>query len=94
MGPTRLVPNLTPDLTNYLAWFAPGERGLLDQRVGLFGAVAPDFVTVHRNLGRDDAGPAEDRDQAGPRASWRRILHDRGVPRSSSSPPPAGSMTW
>jgi tetratricopeptide (TPR) repeat protein len=70
--------NLWPDVSNYLAWFAPGQRGLLDQRFHLFGPVAADFVAVHKDLGRDDAGPADEA-EAGARAAWRRILRKRDV---------------
>jgi hypothetical protein len=79
VGPDTHWLNLSPEVPNYLAWFAPGERGLLDNRIDLFGAVAPDFIAVRQGLSREDAGPAEDPAEAGTRAPWRRILRKRGV---------------
>jgi hypothetical protein len=71
--------NLSPEAANYLAWFAPGERGLLDQRYSLFGAVGPDFKLLRQELGKDDPGPAEEAAETGERAPWRRVLRNRGV---------------
>ncbi len=79
VGPDTHWFNLSPEVTNYLAWFAPGERGVLDQRVGLFGGVAADFIAARQDLGREDAGPAEGIAEAAARSAWRRILRKRGV---------------
>ncbi len=71
--------NLSPDFANYLAWFAPGERALFDQRFSLFGAVGPDFKIASQELGKDDPGPPEDQSEAEERAPWRRVFRERGV---------------
>ncbi len=40
-----------PEVGNYLAWFAPGERSFLDSRLQLFTHVAGDFAGLSRALG-------------------------------------------
>jgi hypothetical protein len=70
--------NLSPEIANYLAWYAPGQRGYLDQRVGLFGAAARDFITVRRGL-IEDVRPEDSDGEKAARGAWRRSLRDRGV---------------
>jgi hypothetical protein len=73
--------NLTPDVANYLAWYAPGERSFLDQRAGLFAAAAPDFVAVRRALagGNAPSDAEADNAEAGAEPAWRGVFRDRGT---------------
>jgi tetratricopeptide (TPR) repeat protein len=71
--------NLSPEAAPYLAWFAPGERALLDYRYSLFGAVGDDFRKVREELGKDDPGPVEQTAEAGKPAPWRRFLREGRV---------------
>jgi tetratricopeptide (TPR) repeat protein len=45
--------NLTPDLAHYCAWFAPGTRSFLDNRIELFEAAAQDFKSAQEALRLD-----------------------------------------
>lgn len=40
-----------PDVGHYLAWFAPGEKYLLDSRLKLFTGVADEFAVLSRAVG-------------------------------------------
>jgi tetratricopeptide (TPR) repeat protein len=66
--------NNNPEVVNYFAWFCPGERGFLDQRLSLYDTgTARDYVGVRRalddsGLGKKDVEPA-----------WRRVFQDRGL---------------
>lgn len=41
---------LQPSLCNYLAWFAPEEKGFIDYRFALLGGVSGDYMKVKRGL--------------------------------------------
>ncbi|MFO0925766.1 MAG: hypothetical protein U0736_01855 [Gemmataceae bacterium] len=70
--------NLTPEVGNYLAWFCPGERAYLDQRLELYGESAADFVAVRREI-NGDRRAAEQGDE--PREpAWRRVFEERRIP--------------
>jgi hypothetical protein len=40
-----------PEVSHYLAWFAPGERSFMDSRLQLFAPFASDFATISRSVG-------------------------------------------
>jgi len=70
--------NLSPDVSYYLAWFAPGERAFIDARLELFSEAAADFATVRKAL----SGTSEPRpDALGelPPPAWRRVFRERGI---------------
>jgi tetratricopeptide (TPR) repeat protein len=54
-------------VAHYCAWFAPGEKGFLDQRSPLFSELAPKYEAVCKALAssRTDSGRTED---------WREVL--------------------
>ena len=68
--------NLSPEAANYFAWFCPGERMFIDQRLALFGTrPAQDFLAVRRSLmGQEPTGEQE----LSPMA-WREVLAEREV---------------
>lgn len=70
--------NLNPEVANYLAWFCPGQRTFIDQRLELFGPAVADYLAARRALTGEEP-PPEDRDGPAPPA-WRRILAERQVP--------------
>jgi hypothetical protein len=61
---------LIPDTSNYLAWFAPGQRGFLDDRLPLFADAIHRLPAVRRPFVSRDAYQAED---------WRPYLRDNKV---------------
>jgi tetratricopeptide (TPR) repeat protein len=46
----RFALTFSPEVANYLAWFAPSEKGFLDSRWPLFDPVADDFLRMRRCL--------------------------------------------
>jgi hypothetical protein len=66
--------NTQPEAADGFAWFCPGEKTLLDRRLGLYGQAAGDYVKVRRALvtppQADDPSTAFD---------WRQLLRDRDV---------------
>lgn len=46
--------NAAPEVTYYLAWFCPGERGFIDHRLPLFAAAGEDFVQARKALAGED----------------------------------------
>jgi hypothetical protein len=66
---------LSPEVAQYGAWFAPGERHFFDQRFQLFAGVAEDYAAVCRALlpGLVPDGAEE------PARDWRRVLRDHRV---------------
>jgi tetratricopeptide (TPR) repeat protein len=66
---------LTPDIVNYLAWFAPGEKGFVDQRLSLFTEAGPAFIALRRSLAGED-GQEPGKPSA---AAWRKICRDWGA---------------
>jgi hypothetical protein len=70
--------NTAPELSSYFAWYLPGERTFLDQRLPLYQKAAADHVAVRKALMPDQ----EADDQAGSRrepAAWRKVFRDRGI---------------
>jgi hypothetical protein len=71
--------NLRMEVANYLAWFAPGERAFLDQRVTQFPKMAEDYLDVRDSLERmmphEDADSAADSPSA--KKNWQTILHEQ-----------------
>lgn len=63
-----------PDLIYYSAWFAPGEKGLLDYRYALFGSTLSDYVQIRTWLNNL---PFEAEPSVPP--AINKILHDRGI---------------
>jgi hypothetical protein len=72
LGEGDRVFGLHPDVAHYSAWFAPGEKGFLDQRLPLFTHVAPQYEAVCRALG---PAPEGGRDAG----EWRDVLNAYGV---------------
>lgn len=50
LAPSEQVFNAHPDVGDYLAWFAPGERSFLDSRYSHFRAVASEFEELCSSL--------------------------------------------
>ncbi|MDB5309319.1 MAG: hypothetical protein JWO38_3521 [Gemmataceae bacterium] len=48
-----------PDVANYLAWFAPGEKGFLDSRFQLFTGVAAEYRSHSLSLGLISGRPSD-----------------------------------
>lgn len=69
--------NLSPEVVNYFAWFCPGEKGFLDQRMGLFREAAADFVAVRKSLDGEELPREVMTGQAPP--PWREVLARRGA---------------
>jgi hypothetical protein len=60
--------NTSPDVVNYFAWFCPGEKGFLDQRLAPFDRVAADYVKARKAFPLSN-DPLQSRSDA-------QILHD------------------
>jgi tetratricopeptide (TPR) repeat protein len=57
LPPEARVLNIQPDMANYIAWFAPGQRTYFDTRLGFMAPEAEDFAAVRRRLApRAEAG--------------------------------------
>jgi tetratricopeptide (TPR) repeat protein len=54
VGPDDLLFHTAPDVTYYLAWFCPGQRGFIDHRLPLFAAAGEDFVKARKALSGED----------------------------------------
>src|SRR5262249_27220483 len=50
LGPTDHGVSLSPDVAFVLAWFAPDEKGFMDNRIALFETAAADFVEANQAL--------------------------------------------
>ncbi len=69
-----------PEVANYLAWFAPGERAFFDQRITQFRDAAGDYLAIRAGLAHmvpDDN--ASEEGLAAARKEWTSILRRRGV---------------
>jgi len=77
--------NMRPEVANYLAWFAPGERAFFDQGILQFRETADDYLAIREGLERiirDARAAAEGSEAGGPastRADWPSILRKRRV---------------
>ncbi len=79
VGPDDVLFNAAPEVTYYLAWFCPGERGFIDHRLPLFAAAGPDFVKARKALSGEDilerrssaAAPGQERPEA---PGWRDVF--------------------
>jgi hypothetical protein len=66
--------NLSPDVANYLAWFAPGERAFIDQSLPFFRETAEDYLDIRRGLEQE-----AERDSTDAKSDWQQILRERHV---------------
>lgn len=66
--------NMSYAVANYLAWFAPGEQVFLDQSLPNFRTAAEEYLAVRQGLEQE-----AERDSAGVKTDWRKILSDRQV---------------
>jgi tetratricopeptide (TPR) repeat protein len=64
---------VSPEVAQYGAWFAPGEKFFFDHRYQLFPTAARDYEVVCRGL-IPDLGPSDEREK-----DWRQVLLDNGV---------------
>jgi hypothetical protein len=74
--------NTNPEIACYLAWFAPGERPFMDQRLSLFQDAAADYLVIRQGMGLAAGRQGEGLDGQGERkgaADWRKVLRRRGV---------------
>ena len=73
--------NLRPDITNYLAWFAPGERAFIDHRLMQFPEAATDYLQVRNALEQeaDEIAAEQGGEAVSLRSDWRRTLRKYGV---------------
>ena len=59
--------NTSPETFHYLAWYCPGERGFIDQRLSLYDEAAPDYSAVRNALSAPaDAGSSD--------PAWRKVF--------------------
>ena len=84
--------NTSPDVLHYLAWYCPGERGFIDQRVSLYNGAAADYLTARKSLSPGGDAEADD-------ASWRSIFHKHDAhyliwSGTTSLPIPSASPLW
>ncbi len=64
--------NTSAEVFHYLAWYCPGERGFIDQRLSLYDKAAPDYAAVRNSLSAPrDAGPSD--------PAWRKVFRVRGA---------------
>jgi hypothetical protein len=73
--------NTRPEVANYLAWYAPGERAFMDQRLTESPEAAADYLNLREALQQqlsEDLGE-EGADNVSLRKDWRRILRKHGV---------------
>ena len=75
VGPGQHWMTLSPDVANYLCWFAPGEKGFVDQRLPLFAEVGPTSIALRRSLAGNDGQAAGQP----PTATYRKMCRDLGV---------------
>jgi hypothetical protein len=66
--------NMSFDIANYLAWFAPGERAFLDQSLPDFRQAAEDYLAIRRGLAQE-----AEQDSTAEKTDWQQILRDRDV---------------
>jgi hypothetical protein len=71
--------NTTPEVVSYLAWYSPGQRGFLDHRLQLFGAVAKDYAAVRQALEGPPPQTKETSTQEKPEETIARILDRQKV---------------
>ena len=65
--------NLTPDIANALAWYAPDEKGFIDHRFELFGGITREYLDLRLALfGAPRTGAEQD---------WQSFLVSRKVER-------------
>jgi hypothetical protein len=84
VGPDDPVFHVSPDVTSYLAWFSPGQRGFIDQRLPLFAAAGADFVKARKALSGEEAlernGPSDLKGQERPQSpGWRDVFRRHRV---------------
>jgi tetratricopeptide (TPR) repeat protein len=70
-----------PDVAHYCAWFAPGEKDLLDIRSPLFSRLVPQYEAVCRatGLGRTDETRKSSSPVPSSEPEWREVLRDYGI---------------
>jgi hypothetical protein len=75
--------NIRPEITNYLAWFAPGERAFIDHRLTQFPEAATDYLQFRNTLEQEAADEIAAEEGSGEaislRKDWRRTLRKYGV---------------
>jgi hypothetical protein len=75
--------NLRAEITNYLAWFAPGERTFIDHRLTQFPEAATDYLQFRSALEQELADEVAAEEGSGEavslRKDWRRTLRKYGV---------------
>ena len=72
VGPGGRWFNTSPEVLHYLAWYCPGERGFIDQRLELYGEAAADYTAVRNALpAPDDAGASD--------PAWRKVFRLHGA---------------
>lgn len=75
--------NIRPEITNYLAWFAPGERAFIDHRLTQFPEAATEYLQFRNALEQEAADEIAAEEGSGEavslRKDWRRTLRKYGV---------------
>jgi tetratricopeptide (TPR) repeat protein len=61
-----------PDMANYCAWFAPGEKSFLDDRTAFLSGALSEYESVCRALASSRAGSES-------REDWRGVLRTHGI---------------
>jgi tetratricopeptide (TPR) repeat protein len=72
--------NMNPEIANYLAWYAPGERVFLDQNLPECRETAQDYLDIRKGLEQmlPDSMPDEG-DSVALKTDWRKILREKQV---------------
>ena len=75
--------NIRPEITNYLAWYAPGERAFIDHRLTQFPEAATEYLQFRNALEQEMADEVAAEEGSGEaislRKDWRRTLRKHGV---------------
>ena len=66
--------NTNPDLAQALAWYCPGERMYIDQRINLFPKTTEEYIVLRRSLAK-----GSEEQVAQDVSSWRDIFRARSI---------------
>jgi hypothetical protein len=67
---------LSPDATNYLAWYAPGARGFVDDRLGLFRGNLARLTSLRRALAQGPGATTAAEADGNRAESWTTFFRD------------------
>jgi|GEM_PF-3582599 len=70
--------NLSSDIAHYCAWFAPGVRCYIDQRLGLFAHEAAQYAKMRKQL-REDANTVIRDQRRPPKSDWPELFRAQQI---------------